>query len=171
MTPRLKQTISKEIEPTWKEKYGDKRVPPTNKGERRWETLRQYDIPGSVKQKAIRDYVIETEKIITSDDEWKQAFVQYLLSWPKAQAKRLKTKSKLGDYDEIVVGNFEIVYAFVAKSVLKRMDSSDHKTTYNNSEDYLKQFKFPIKVLPYGDLDTKRSVLKDYLKEIQKKEG
>jgi len=50
------------------------------------------------------------------------------------------------------------------------MDSSDSKTTYNNSEDYLKQFKFPIKVLPYGDLDTKQSVLKDYLKEIQKKE-
>jgi len=69
-----------------------------------------------------------------------------------------------------VVSNFEIVYAFVAKSVLKRMDSSDSKTTYNNSEDYLKQFKFPIKVLPYGDLDTKQSVLKDYLKEIQKKE-
>jgi len=163
-------TMKREMISKLKEKYGDKRVPPTNKGEQKWETLRSYDIPGSVKQKAIRDYVIETEKIITSNDEWKQAFVEYLLSWPKAQAKKLKTKSKLGDYDEIVVSNFEIVYAFVAKTVLKRMDNPEYKTPYNNSEEYLKQFKFPIKVLPYGDLDTKRSVLKDYLKEIQTKE-
>ena len=92
------------------------------------------------------------------------------MSWPKAQAKKLRVKSKLGDYDEIVISNFEIVYAFVAKTVLKRMDEPSTKTAYNNSEEYLKQFKFPIKVLPYGDLDTKKSVLKDYLKEIQKKE-
>lgn len=163
-------TMKREMISELKEKYGNKRVPPTNKGEQKWETLRPYDIPGSVKQQSIRKYVVETEKIITSNEEWKQAFVEYLLSWPKAQAKKLRVKSKLGDYDEIVISNFEIVYAFVAKTVLKRMDEPSIKTAYNNSEEYLKQFKFPIKVLPYGDLDTKKSVLKDYLKEIQKKE-
>ena len=71
----------------------------------------------------------------------------------KSTSKEMLRKAKSMDYDEIVVSNFEIVYAFVAKT------------------EYLKQFKFPIKVLPYDELDTKKSVLKDYLKEIQKKEA
>ena len=142
--------------------YGNKRVAPKNKGEQRWETLRPYDIPGSVKQQYIRKYVVGAERIITSKPEWQKAFTEYILSWPKVQAKRMRMKTKQDTYDEIVVGNFEIVYAFIATSALNKGE---------DVEAYRKQFNFPTKVLRYATLDASKSVLKDYLKEIQKKEG
>ncbi len=143
---------------TLKKEYEDKRVAPKTKGEQRWETLRPYDIPGSVKQQYIRKYVIGAERIIASKPEWKKAFTEYILSWPKVQAKRMRTKTKQDTYDEIVVGNFEIVYAFIATSALNKGEDVDA---------YRKQFNFPTKVLRYATLDASKSVLKAYLKEIQ----
>ena len=146
-------------------KYESKREPAKSKGEEKYATLRKHDIPGAVKQQYIKKYLDEMEKIITSKDEWKSIFVEYVLRWPARVAKKnVKKKEKSIDYDEIVVSDFEIVYCFMTDDAI-----NDVKKIGKTLHEWKSQFKFPIKVLDYDELEKDTRIISRYLREIKKK--